>query len=215
MSNQIDKRLTKLWKKLIDNKEEISQADRMHVLIKIQQQLLSKKKGMVDFEEPILFLIRRTGDLQFFDNATKGKFIFVHSDGTPRTIELRPQDQLKFDYGDRKVRCYIGHEDKPLTGIGDSLLDTQSVAIAMGKVNATNQKLEEAMMKESRLKMAGWVKISLAIAAAIFIVIMGIGMFGDPIFKFFTERSAQKAAQTAVPALPGIFGLFIKKLKFK
>ena len=56
--------------------DKISQAERIKLLLKIQKGLIKKRKKMVDFKEPIMFLRRRNGDLEFYDNVTQGKLTF-------------------------------------------------------------------------------------------------------------------------------------------
>lgn len=186
-----------LLEELVKRGDKISKAERIKILIKIQKGLVRKYKGMVDFKEPILFLKRRNGDLEFYDNVTQGKFVFTHSDGGERWIEIRPQDQLKFNYGDKRVRCYLGDEDRPFTGQSNSALDSESVMMAVNKINSTKMKYEESLAREKRKKMATWVKIILAIAGAIVIIIFGLGTWGQPILEKIGSSGAKKVVDTS------------------
>lgn len=198
----------KLLEELVKRGHKISKAEKMQLLIKIQRGFLRKKRQMVDFKEPIMFLKRRNGDLEFHDNVTKGSFVFTHSDGSPRFMEIRPQDQLKFVYGDRRVRCYFGDEDRPFTGSANSGVDAESIMTAINRVNATKLKYEESLLREKRKGMAKWIWIILAIAGAIGFVIFALGSWGGPILDKVGSSSAPP------PSLPGlIFLLRIAKGK--
>lgn len=200
----------KLLDKLLNEGEEISKADRIKLLIKAQKGLFKKRSMISDFREPVLFLKRRNGDLEFYDNATKGKFVFKHSNGQERYAELRPQDQLKFNYGERRVRCYLLDEDRPFSGFGDSALDSESIMLAINKVNATKLKYEESLLREKRKGMKAWVWILLAIAGFFAIVIFALGTWGGPIIEKIGGGGTPVSTGGSAPAIPGVVFALIK-----
>lgn len=98
---------------LSDEKEPQSRARRVRMLLKKNEAVFKDKKVLTDFKEPILQLIRRSGEVEFYEDASKGSFVFKHSDGQDREIYLNPSGQLTFDYGKRKFKGYICYEDSP------------------------------------------------------------------------------------------------------
>ena len=119
---------------------KISQANKVRTLLTKQKGLLKKKLSYTDFNEPVLFFTRRNGNTEIYENCTAGKFFFTHSNTKERYVEIRTADQQKMDYGDRKIRCYFGHEDFPFTGWSNPIVDSESIMMALKKVIASNLK---------------------------------------------------------------------------
>lgn len=119
----------------MSDKLTISEAKRIRILFKKQKALFRAKEALSDFKEPVLFLIRRSGNVEFFEEATKGKFIFEHSlDEEDRYLILEPNNQVTFDYGTKRFRGYICHEDYPLPiTVIDPILTTEVFHMAIEK----------------------------------------------------------------------------------
>lgn len=149
---------------------KISLAEEIKSTIQMQKGLLKKKESLTDFDEPLLFLRRGNGNkVETFHKATQGMFVFEHSNGKNRFIELRPEDQLTFPYGEKKIRVYFADENRPYTGWENPVVDGESTSIGIEKVRATDLKYQSKM---EELKNKGkltwvWIVIGLAIALAI------------------------------------------------
>ena len=173
-----------LIQKLEERGERISKAKKVRSLLQKQKGFLKSKRSLTEFDEPVLFLNRRDGKMDIFEKATAGKFIFDHSTGKPRFIELRPSDQITFDYGDRKVRGYMAHEDRPFAGWDNPIVDSETVMLGYEKTKATDLKYQQ---KIEELKNAGkmtwlWIVGGLILAIALAIVIIP-DTFWDKIFS--------------------------------
>lgn len=159
-----------LTKKLQEKGDKISKATKVRSLLQKQKGLWKDKQSLTDFKEPVLDLHRRNGKIDTYESATAGKFVFEHSNGKSRFIELRPSDQETRDYGDRKIRWYTAHEDRPYAGWDNPIVDGESVMLGYEKTKATDLKYQQAI---ERLKNQGkmtWVWIIIGIAVAIAIV---------------------------------------------
>ena len=184
---------------LIEREEKISKASRIKKLIEVQKGFVKRKKNVTNFIEPVLFLARRDGKLEFYEKATAGKFVFEHSNGQTRTIELRPSDQRTMDYGDVKVRCYVSHEDRPYADWDNPIVDSQDVVLGIERINATNLKYQERMENLKLKSKNAWVYWVLGIALAIVIVMFGWAQWGSKIVVKETIEATTKGGSTAPP----------------
>lgn len=201
--------IKELRDKIIEKEDKLSKAKRVRSLIQKQKGLLKKKQSLTSFDEPVLFLVRRNGKMDILEKATAGKFTFEHSTGNARFIELRPSDQITFDYADRKVRGYVAHEDRPYAGWDDPVVDSESIMLGYEKTKATDLKYQE---KIARLKNAGrltWVWIIIGVAIAIAIVGFAYVNWIQPAL----ERTARAEADIAgvAPPVAGFIWLTLKK----
>lgn len=110
-----------------------TEAERRKMILKKKKTLFSSVLDTVDFKEPILILMRRTQQAEFFENATKGEFEYEHSDGTTRKIFLTPKYLQAFPYGKTTFRGYICHEDSPLPLPNEPEITTETIGIAIDK----------------------------------------------------------------------------------
>ena len=90
-----------------------TKAKRIKILLKQHKGLWGKHQELAEFEEPVLMLMRNNRKIEWYDKATQGKFLYTHTDGKERAIELSPQFLHTFDYGKREFKGYICHEDYP------------------------------------------------------------------------------------------------------
>lgn len=126
--------------------------------------ILGKYNKMVDFNEPILQLIRRSGSVEWKDGVNKSIFEFTHSDGSIRKILLDIKDLKTFKYGKRKFSGYICHEDFPTPLPGDPIVTSEMIGIAIDKTLNDIAKWKSEVLK-ARGDMV-W-KIGLAVAVVI------------------------------------------------
>lgn len=113
--------------------EDKSKAEKRKTLFKKKKTLFRNYYETGDFKEPILILMRRTQQAEFFENATKGEFLFEHSDGTDRTILLNQKYMQSFPYGKKIFKGYICHEDNPIPLPSEPEITAETVGIAIDK----------------------------------------------------------------------------------
>lgn len=116
------------------------------------------------FKEPVLFFIRRTGEVEFYENATAGMFKFKHSDGKERFIILNPVKKLKFGFAERMFKGYICYEDSPIALPDNPVIITEEMNMVVEK-SIFDIKQFEAKALTARGQM--WWKIGLAISIII------------------------------------------------
>lgn len=194
--------------------DKISKAKRVRSLLQKQKTLMSSKRTLTNFEEPVLFLIRNNGKMDIYEKATAGKFVFEHSSGKSRYLELRPADQISFDYADRKVRGYVAHEDRPYAGWDNPILDSESVMLGYEKTKATDLKYQERIenLKNKGKMTLGW--IALYIAGAIAIIGFAYYTWIQPALSAKAVEQAKITAQQVVIPTAGLIWLNIKN-KYK
>lgn len=114
--------------------ERITKPERIRMLFRKQKKLIGTQIKTVPVREPIAHLHRRSGDVEFYEGVTKGKWTITHSDGGNRVITINPSDQETFDYGGQKLRGYDCHEDAPTAGgWKDPIVTIEEIAISQEK----------------------------------------------------------------------------------
>lgn len=200
--------IKELEKKIREKEVKYSKARKVRSLLQKQKGLIKSKQSLTNFEEPVLFLSRRNGITDIFEKATAGRFLFEHSNGRQRFIDLRPSDQQTFPYGDKRVRSYFAHEDRPFAGWDDPVVDSESVMLGYEKTKATDLKYQERI---ERLKNAGkltWLWILLGIGGFIVIVAFAYNTWIQP--SLIAKATAERA-QIGAPPLAGIIVPFLRK----
>ena len=195
-----------LLQKMKENQEKISKASKVKSLLQKQKTLLKSKQSLTDFKEPVLDLCRRDGKIETYEKATAGKFIFTHSTGEERFIELRPEDQRTRDYADKKVRWYIAHEDYPYANFNNPVLDNETVTRGYEMTKTTDLKYEARIQGLRNKGKMTWVYIIIGIAIAI-----AIGAFAYNTWIVPSQILKAKAIQPVVA--PGVSAIlfYIKK----
>lgn len=202
----------------MQEKEEVkitkSQAKKIREVIQMHKKLLGRKQKLTEFKEPIALLIRRSHDIEFYENATKGKFAYRHTDGDMRTIDLIPSKLMSFPYSDRRVRTYILHEDSPLPLPEDPTVSSELITISQEKsmhdLNKYRTKMEE--VKGANLKIILW-----GIAGIIIALVLGVTVipqsFWDSLLKKGVEKVAENVSQKTTAERP-LLGSFIIGINF-
>jgi len=196
-----------LQRKLEQQGDKISKAKKIRSLIQKQKGFLRTKQSLTDFDEPVLFLVRRNGKMDMFEKATAGKFTFEHSNGKTRFIELRPSDQCTFDYGDRKVRCYIANEDRPFAGWDDPIVDSESVMLGYEKTKATDLKYQERIEALKTKGRMWWIWLVIGVALAIAIIGFAYNTWIQPALS----KKAIEEAKITAPPIAGLIWFSLKK----
>lgn len=208
-------KILELRKILEDKGDKISKATKVKSLLQKQKSLIRSKKSLTDFQEPVLDLHRRDGTIETFEKATSGKFIFEHSTGKPRFIEIRPSDQETRDYAGRKVRWYTAHEDRPFAGWESPIVDGETVMLGYEKTKATDSKYQAKMEELKNQGRLSWVWWILGIAGAIAIIGFAYATWINPAL---IERARATVANnvTVVQELPKTaVALFLLKFRKK
>jgi hypothetical protein len=145
-------------------KKEIkkSKALARNTLFKKKKALFKDYYDTADFKEPILILMRKTQNAEFFENATKGDFEYDHSDGTTRRIFLNTKYIQTFPYGKKVFKGYICHEDNPLPLPAEPEITAETVGLAIDK---TLNDIKKWKADEFRAKGEFYWKIALGIVA--------------------------------------------------
>ena len=150
----MNKKKEKIYREVSSERNPRSRAKRVRMLLKKNSEVFKDKQKLTDFKEPVLMMIRRSGSVEFYEDASKGEFQFKHSDGNDRIIYLDPSGQLTFDYGKRKFKGYICQEDTPMPlpenpkvavdGINGIV---EKVGLDMKKLNLRGKELQLKTMK--------------------------------------------------------------------
>lgn len=152
------KKIKEIPRSIIDVEQPKSRATRIRMLLKKNQAVFKDKQALTEFKEPVAFLIRRSGSIELYEDASKGVFSFKHSDGNNTEIYLEPSQQKTMDYGKRKFKCYILDEDNPLPLPQKPLIMAGTVNEIVEKVGLDMKKLntrkEELRIKG--IKTIGW-----------------------------------------------------------
>lgn len=195
--------IKELKQKLEERNEKISKAQRVTTLLQKRKRLLKDRESLTDFQEPVLFLVRRDGNMQIHEKATAGKFVFEHSTGNTRFIELRPSDQITFDYADKKVRGYVAHEDRPYGGWDNPIMDSESVMLALEKTKATDLKYQTKMEELKNKNKQTWIYILIGGAIAFLIVAFAYN-------NWIAPSQIEKAKAIGIPT--GIITIIKRKI---
>lgn len=173
-------------------KDMRSEAKERRILFKKHKGLIRAEEQLSNFKEPAAILMRRSGAGQWFENVTKGKFDFDHSDGSKRFIIItgKPQDM---QYAGKTFKLYILHEDFPLPLPEDPLYTTEQVSLM----------LEQALISTQKLKAKDWEGKTNLVKTIIWGVIGIIGAY--ILYKILAPtgntQPAQQVAQQAVENL--------------
>lgn len=122
-----------------------SEATEKRILLKKYKKMMGEAQKLADFKEPTAILMRRSGQGEWYENVTKGKFNYNHSDGTDRFIIIKGKP-LDMKYADRSFKMYILHEDFPLPLPEDPLITTEEMA----------NLLESALSSTAKLRAKEW-----------------------------------------------------------
>ena len=196
-----------LYNILDKNKEKFTKATRVMSLLQKQKGLMKKRQSLTNFDEPVLDLHRINGKIETYEKATAGKFIFTHSCGEERFIELRPEDQEIRDYGDKKIRWYSCHENFPFAGWGNPVLDNETVTRGYEMTKATDLKYQERIQGLKNKGKLTWLWVVGGIILAIAFAIM---IIPDSFWNRFGNSGVVKSAVNVAPPTVGLLLLKVK-----
>lgn len=126
-------------------KDWVSEAKQRKSLFQKHKKVIGTEEKLADFKEPVALLIRNTGSAHIYENVTKGKFYFKHSDGEERFI-LITGNPFNVPYGRKTFRMYVLHENHALPLPENPLITTEAVA----------NMLEQALVSSAKFKATEW-----------------------------------------------------------
>lgn len=138
--------------------------DKLDVLFKKYKKLMFSYKSLVEFKEPVLFLIKRNGNVEFYENVKKSVFKFKDDDDVEKEINLDPRFLLKFDYGNKIFKGYICYEDEAFPYPQKPIIYAEMFKLAIDKVIHDFRKWKE---KEIKATAELFWKVGLAVALII------------------------------------------------
>ena len=174
--------------------EKQSKAKKIKILLKSYKTRFKSYQEMANFKEPVLFLMRNTRKVEFFDNVTTGWFQFNHTDGTMRKIKLGPEGLHTFDYGKRTFKGYIIHEDNPIPLPERPVITAEQFQWAIDK---THQDLINHRAKEYDAKGKMIWKILIGIGAIILALAFAKMLVPD-LFNFGASKQVVETVATQV-----------------
>lgn len=125
------------------------------------------------FKSPCVFLERRSGEVEFYEDATSGLMEYEHSDGTKRFIVLVPSMQKKFGFADRSFKGYQCHEDSPLPLGTDPTITTEQVNIIIDKsLNDIKEWKAKEVREYSNLVWTIGIAVAIILVAVAFVVVL-------------------------------------------
>lgn len=177
---------------------------RIKVLLKKHKKLLTSYRDVIDFKEPIIFLIRRSQKVEFYENAIKNKFEFTDAEGETRNIILDPSFLLTFDYGKKRFKGYVCHEDHKTPLPENPFITAQQFDMAIDK---TLNDVKEWKAKELKAKGEMWKAILIGIAVLGLVYILYKMLIkneppSNPEIQVIREVTTQ-AVQNVTPAILG------------
>jgi len=180
-----------------------SQATRMKILFKQYETTFKRHQDLAVFREPIAFLHRRTGRVEFYDNVTSGDFSFTHTDGTEKQIPLTPAFLKTFDYGKRTFKGYILDEDNAFP-----LPQTPFISIEQYTMGMTKMLNNFSKWKQKEFEGIGnmWWKILIGLAVLVGVIVVGKMLLPDLKLNPFSKDTAEGVAE---------IGLILIGSKFK
>lgn len=145
------------------------QTRRIKVLFKKYKEFLKQYYMTAPFKEPVIFLRRRNGHIEFHEGATGTEFAYKHSDGNERYIILDGKPDT-MDYGDRSFRVYFCDEDHPFKLPEDPLITSEMFAISKDRdINTMKDwRAKEVIAKGKMWSYILWGIVAVIVAVTLF-----------------------------------------------
>lgn len=199
------------------NGYKISRAVRIRNLLIKQKRLLGSIKKIVPLKEPVVILHRRSGRVEYHEDASAGRFVFTHSNGQQRYIELRPSDLETHDYYGNYFRAYDVHEDRPFAGWEEPIVDSEQVKKVTDAMNLTREKYEAQLLGKKNRRVWIWF-VAPAVALAIGAIGVGLALqfipqeFKDKIFGGGAKAVVETVQNQTLPPALGAMFIYSKSL---
>lgn len=184
-----------------DIQQEITEETnkKLEALFIKQREFLISRKKLVKHEQPIVILMRITGEDEIIEGVKGSEFKFIHSNGKEMKIPLGTLKLRKLPYGKDTLSYYIIYEDSFFPLPNEPIYETTTINQLFDKTIHDSRKLSESI-SITREKAKAWAKILgmiiLGMLAIGLVYMMAPGLF-DKIFG----DSAQKGAEIATEVL--------------
>lgn len=106
-------------------KEEINK--NVKTLFLKKQKLFREVEHLITLKEPVLFLMRNSGDIEIHENVKGTIFNFENGDGNQSMIKINPTKLHRMNYGKHMFKCYVAHENNSLCYPQKSIYDTEEI----------------------------------------------------------------------------------------
>lgn len=110
-------------------------------------QLFKKKAKKDDFHEPILILMRESGEDDILEGVSEGKLSIKKKDGKDRLIYIDNAKMRSLNYGGESLKYYIGKESEATLYPLDTVHDSRSLLVYVKKIIFDRQELESTGFK--------------------------------------------------------------------
>lgn len=183
-----------------------SEAQERRTLFKKYKKILGEEERLSNFKEPAAILLRRSGQGEWLEGVTKGKYAFTHSDGSRRFIIItgKPNDMR---YAGRLFKLYVLHEDFPIPIPEDPLITTEQVSLMLEQALIGSQKIraKDWEGKNNMIKIIIWGIIGLIVAVIVYkLVVPANPQVAQTIAETVKENitNASTIIKDARPAIP-------------
>lgn len=146
--------------------ERKSEATKIRNLFTKHKEFIKTKYKTTEFNEPVMFFERRSGEVEFHENVTAGIFEYTHSDGNKRFIVINTKYIKKFGFADKRFKGYYCHEDHPLPLPEDPIMTVEQMNILVEKSLNDHKKWQTQEIKANteRWKVIGMIIIGIILA---------------------------------------------------
>lgn len=134
-------------------------------------------KPKIKFREPLLLLIRRTGEIETLEGVKAGIFELksVLDKTKNRSINLNPNKLLNLKYGGNNLKCWIAYEDEANVYPLDVERDSRELHQILKMMSANYKMLDvDALFNRKTIK---WIMIILFVIAAAVVLAWQFGLF--------------------------------------
>ena len=147
-------------------KEEINKD--VKTLFLKKQKLFKDVEHLVTLKEPVLFLMRNSGDIEIHENVKGTTFNFENGDGNASMIKINPTKLHRMNYGQHLFKCYVAHENNALCYPQKSIYDTEEINEIFNKAqrDLQNRKIAQYSQYGEAISKA---VIGIGIAVAIYL----------------------------------------------
>lgn len=185
----------------IDKQAKKSRAIRVRNLIRKQKGILKTEIKTTRFKEPVMLFEKRNGDIEFYEDVTKGLFEYKHSDGTTRYQIIEPSTKRSFGFADKRFVGYISHEDYPITGQQKPLITAEQMNIIVEKSINDMKKWKAEEIREYK-GMVKWIFIGIALIIIAYFI--GKTLLGQPTQVVPTTTMIKDSAVAVINGTPTI-----------
>lgn len=171
-------------------KQRRQTAKKINAIIQDHKKWRLRYQSIAPLREPVMFLIRRGGSVEYYDNVKETTFTVPDTpQGEDKKIHLNERKLLTFKYGKHTFKGYICHEDHAFPLPSKKSVDAALMEAVVYKMFINYEKLKAG------LERARWTGISKAIWA-----IAGL-VLAYAFYKWWTGQADGTEIQQAAQAV--------------